>query len=917
MKSTWKYHLLFILFLSPIFSTLKAQVGSFRNINSGDGLCEWQINCIFKDAEGFIWSGASHYLQRFDGRYFKTYNLPEDVSKIKAISETKDGIIYVGTSNGLFKINQNNPDIVPVLQSTNVLSLFIDPIGTIYVGTQNGLIVLSGKNQKTIPTESSIFPFNQVLSIHMTKDGLIWLLTPGGIISYHPSTESIKIYPFLPKEKQSYLTCMTGVDKILYVGTTESGIYSFDTTNGEMQSFMPLSDTKITTLSTNGKTELYAGIAGTGIYFISIPQKKVFRSFDSSPDNNEKLTSSMITSLLVDNLGILWTGSAENLGYDFMFIHPKAFILYKTPSFTTSNLPIHDLYFGKEYKLLTNRYGIYHVSEKTGQVKIFETGNDKGKSLRPGDVFSFLPYKNKLILGGECGIYEFDPDAVSLKVFEPFRFLNKETIYHLNKDKKDNVWVASSAGLHILNNETNQVRSFNTFNSSLPDDVVRFVFFDSKGRTWISTDKGLCFWDSKKNDFVQGPFTKGFINAQKVHFMMEDRKGNLLFCYNQRYAMVSDSTLKKFRPVCTEADADFTGIGIVKVLQDKNGLFWFIGSRGTIRANEALTKFTPYSTTEGLMVPYAANGCFDRDGKLWLATNKGLFYSSGSLKRAVAPMAITDIKINGVSEMDERYDAVKNGKQITLNSYENNLEFQFALLTYDRPDLMVYECKLIGHDNGWRLLTGQNNISYTNISPGKYTFLVRRNMDHTCYKKVFLEIKPLLSIQEIFLILFLLLVAGGWLYLRFRKNKKATETDNQSIVKDQPGEEQKYRFNKISDDDARTIIERLKRGMIEQKLYLNEGLKMPDLAKAVGCSNQALSQIFNVFMNEGYYDFVNRYRVDEFKRIVATTNHSKFTLKALAKKSGFSSYTSFFRAFKEQTGITPNEFIQNSESFQN
>jgi len=272
-------------------------------------------------------------------------------------------------------------------------------------------------------------------------------------------------------------------------------------------------------------------------------------------------------------------------------------------------------------------------------------------------------------------------------------------------------------------------------------------------------------------------------------------------------------------------------------------------------------------------------------------------------------MAITDIKINGASEIDKMYDAIKKGKRIVLNRYENNIEFQFALLTYDRPDLMVYECKLIGYDNGWRLLTGQNNLGYRNIPPGKYTFLVRRNMDHTCYKTVYIEIKPLFSILEI-IIFILLLVGGGWLYTHYRKTKKTKKAENPLIAPEQPEEDQKYRFNKISDIEAQAIIERLKKCMVEQQLYLNEELKMPDLAKAVGCTNQALSQIFNVFMNERYYDFLNRYRVEEFKRIIATTDYSKFTLKALAKKSGFSSYTSFFRTFKEQTGVTPNDFIQ-------
>ena len=81
----------------------------------------------------------------------------------------------------------------------------------------------------------------------------------------------------------------------------------------------------------------------------------------------------------------------------------------------------------------------------------------------------------------------------------------------------------------------------------------------------------------------------------------------------------------------------------------------------------------------------------------------------------------------------------------------------------------------------------------------------------------------------------------------------------------------------------------------------------------IGTSTQTLSQIFNVNLKTRYYDFVNEYRIDEFKRLVSSNEKDRYTLKALAGLCGFSSYTTFFRAFKETTGITPNEYMQQVE----
>lgn len=124
-----------------------------------------------------------------------------------------------------------------------------------------------------------------------------------------------------------------------------------------------------------------------------------------------------------------------------------------------------------------------------------------------------------------------------------------------------------------------------------------------------------------------------------------------------------------------------------------------------------------------------------------------------------------------------------------------------------------------------------------------------------------------------------------------------------------------HSFNKkISEEEAQALISKLKNYMEQERAFLNPELKLAHVAEAVGTSAQTLSQIFNVNLKIRYYDFINEYRIDEFKRLVNFNEKDRYTLKALAGLCGFSSYTTFFRAFKETTGITPNEYIQQVES---
>ena len=58
------------------------------------------------------------------------------------------------------------------------------------------------------------------------------------------------------------------------------------------------------------------------------------------------------------------------------------------------------------------------------------------------------------------------------------------------------------------------------------------------------------------------------------------------------------------------------------------------------------------------------------------------------------------------------------------------------------------------------------------------------------------------------------------------------------------------------------------------------------------------------------YDYVNEYRVAEFKRLVGELDTSRYTLTAMSQMCGFSSRASFFRHFKNLTGITPADYLK-------
>lgn len=100
--------------------------------------------------------------------------------------------------------------------------------------------------------------------------------------------------------------------------------------------------------------------------------------------------------------------------------------------------------------------------------------------------------------------------------------------------------------------------------------------------------------------------------------------------------------------------------------------------------------------------------------------------------------------------------------------------------------------------------------------------------------------------------------------------------------------------------------------MENQKPYLNPELDLSTLSQLVGINTKIVSYYINSDFGTNFYEFVNKYRVEEFKKRVLEEEGNKFSLLGLAFECGFNSKSTFNHVFKKFTGQTPSEY-----SFQN
>ncbi len=121
----------------------------------------------------------------------------------------------------------------------------------------------------------------------------------------------------------------------------------------------------------------------------------------------------------------------------------------------------------------------------------------------------------------------------------------------------------------------------------------------------------------------------------------------------------------------------------------------------------------------------------------------------------------------------------------------------------------------------------------------------------------------------------------------------------------------KYEKSSLGTSDLDSFGQTIEEAMETHRLYLQNDLRIADLAETTGLSTNHVSQVINAKFGKNFYDFVNSYRIAEAQRQLTDPSQQHIKLLAIALSAGFNSKSTFNKVFKEHTGLTPSEFQRN------
>jgi AraC-like DNA-binding protein len=113
----------------------------------------------------------------------------------------------------------------------------------------------------------------------------------------------------------------------------------------------------------------------------------------------------------------------------------------------------------------------------------------------------------------------------------------------------------------------------------------------------------------------------------------------------------------------------------------------------------------------------------------------------------------------------------------------------------------------------------------------------------------------------------------------------------------------------INIETALPIMEALRKLIEEEKKYLDCNLTLNEAAKILNTNTAYLSRIINEQSGMNFNNYINKYRIEEAKKLLDAGKQDSMTFEGIGKSCGFLSRSAFNQAFKKFTGLTPTEYL--------
>lgn len=747
-----------LLFLGLILQVLALTASTssiFKNLGLKEGLSNGFVNDMIIDGQGFIWAATESGLTRIAGTkctIFKNNNSNIDNDGIVGLYYNKESnSIWILFKNGHIDVfdckTQQFIHFTQKIPKKSVADIKGAADGGIWIAYYDGTIQhYTPKNQKFSTISNKRLPNikNGIRSI--TDDGNDHLyigLRIEGLYVYNLRTQKTKYFRHNPNDPQSLpgdnvrSICIDHA-KNIWVGTN-LGLGLLDPFTGKFKVFKHIANNPASLagdnihqiIEMNDRTLWIASdIGGISVLDLNLYKNPLTEElkFSQITKENSGLSSNNNRRIIQDSFGNIWIAN-YSMGIDF--------IAKSAASINTLQ------YMGKALEEVTGLYCDHQGNLWIGQDNLMSLYQN-GKLMQTWNFSSYLSNSSSSIYVFEedkkgniwCGtsdngVLKFNPHTHS---FTRINYAQNLDVHALCENAQGKMWVGTEAGIFsVENDKINKEQELNRQMGNNPT-IIYSIKEDNYGQIWIGTlDRGV-FVFSKQMKLIVHLTEKNLLATNTINHIIKDADGGIWMATMRGLAYVQNplqpGAIKNYNERYGIKDSHIRAIS-----QDKQGNIWVSMFSGMACLNIHKQRFYNYDYESGIPTSnfVEASAVTTPDGTIYFGSPGGIcFFNPQQLTEPKAVSPIQIINCERVGKLSDQFASrlISPNKEgiICLSHDDNTFKINFTIKDFSQEGNVEYSYMMKGLDDQWYETEGDNEVTFRNLKPGDYTFIIRAKL---------------------------------------------------------------------------------------------------------------------------------------------------------------------------------------------
>lgn len=572
----------------------------------------------------------------------------------------------------------------------------------LYIGLRiEGLYVYNLRTQKTKyfrhnPNDPQSLPGDNVRSICIDHAKNIWVGTNLGLGLLDPFTGKFKVFKHIANNPASLAgdnihQIIEMNDRTLWIASDIGGISVLD-------------------------LNLYKNPLTEELKFSQITKE------------NSGLSSNNNRRIIQDSFGNIWIAN-YSMGIDF--------IAKSAASINTLQ------YMGKALEEVTGLYCDHQGNLWIGRDNLMSLYQN-GKLMQTWNFSSYLSNSSSSIYVFEedkkgniwCGtsdngVLKFNPHTHS---FTRINYAQNLDVHALCENAQGKMWVGTEAGIFsVENDKINKEQELNRQMGKNPA-IIYSIKEDNYGQIWIGTlDRGV-FVFSKQMKLIVHLTEKNLLANNSINHIIKDADGGIWMATMRGLAYVQNplqpGAIKNYDERYGIKDSHIRAIS-----QDKQGNIWVSMFSGIACLNIHKQRFYNYDYESGIPTSdfVEASAVTTPDGTIYFGSPGGIcFFNPQQLTEPKAVSPIQIINCERVGKLSDQFASrqISPNKEgiICLNHDDNTFKINFTIKDFSQEGNVEYSYMMKGLDYQWYETEGDNEVTFRNLKPGDYTFIIRAKL---------------------------------------------------------------------------------------------------------------------------------------------------------------------------------------------